>query len=1290
MSKNNKNQLDIPLLDEVNENTNSKTMFVIKRDGQREEVDLNKITQRMKYLSKGLSLNPLEISLKVVNQIYDGVKTSELDELASEICARMVTNHYDYGILASRIIISNHHKNTSPSFSETIEMLYQSIDILGNHSPIINKEMYDIVQKHKSKFNNVINHERDYLIDYFGFKTLEQSYLLKINGKCVERPQYLFMRVAIGIHREDYKEAINTYNLMSQKYFIHATPTLFNMGTQREQGSSCFLLWMNDDSIKGIYETLAECAEISKNAGGIGIGIHNIRGLGSSIKGTNGVSNGIAPMLRVFNSTAQYVDQCFHPDTYLYTSNGAKKISQIQEGDQIINCLGQLQYVNKVLEHSYKGNVYKIKTNFSKNPIIVTPEHPIYSKLNNGNQLFEWNEVKKLRFSSKTEIFMPQIKYEEDISYLTQDDCYFYGIFMAGGSTSKNHTHWKLNIYYQKNNNKFSSFIEEIPYNISYNELLIKFVKEYFDKNLIKYQITEKWDDDQITTTTFTWQKSVIFPFKLADYYNTTSNDLFKEFNPKFLNLPVNKSNKILEGFIKNYYNTCFDKHVPLDEYVSCDSNGYKVYESYLRLFDLYNQELQINKDSNFIQSLIYLFAKNKIYQSNIFDNDEKLEKNQNKNKHNQYNLEFKISLELVQILNLSKRSEITNDLKQFTYKIDKDNSKNIITSIEHIDNYTGTLYDLEMDSVNEHNYFTEIGIVHNGGGKRKGSFAMYLEPWHIDIIDFLHLKRAQGSSDIRALDLFYGLWIPDLFMKRVEEEGDWTLMCPSECPDLYNTYGDKFEELYLKYEREGRGRKTIKALDLWFMILESEIETGTPYHLYKDACNLKSNQKNLGTIKSSNLCTEIIEYTDSNETAVCNLASIGLPRFVEFDQETNSPRFNFEMLEEVTKVVTQNLNKIIDNNYYPSERAQRSNKKHRPIGIGVQGLADTYALFKYPFDSQEASELNILIFEHMYYASLEASMEIAKKREEQIKRLNQINEDKKKKKITSGGKSISDKIGDKNNKSDDNNDLTNEIEKDNLKQHKNEYLSLNKERRELEKSLKLIPEEAELTEYIGAYSSFIGSPAHQGILQYDMWNHQPTPKNKERFDKLKIEIKKYGLRNSLLLAPMPTASTSQILGNNECFEPYTSVIGKRTTLAGEFIIVNTLLIKDLINLGIWNESLKEKIIENDGSIVGIPEIPDDLQRIYATAWDISQKAIIDQARDRGRYICQSQSMNLFIGEPSFKKLSSMHFYAWKQGLKTGQYYLRTKRKAIAQQFTIDPKNQNGNEKPEECLMCSA
>jgi ribonucleotide reductase alpha subunit len=1070
---------------------------------------------------------------------------------------------------------------------------------------------------------------------------------------------------------------------MSQKYFIHATPTLFNMGTQREQGSSCFLLWMNDDSIKGIYETLAECAEISKNAGGIGIGIHNIRGLGSSIKGTNGVSNGIAPMLRVYNSTAQYVDQCFHPNTYLYTSSGCKKISQIQEGDQIINSLGHLQSVNKVLEHSYKGRVYKIKTTLSNRPIIITPEHPIYSKLPNNK--YEWNEVKKLY--SGCEIYTPEIKYYEDIIYLSEDDCYFYGIYMAGGSTTKNHTHWKLNIYHKHAIN----FRDDLN-NISYGDEQLNFVKTYLDKQLIQYKIVEKYNVDALIITSISWEKSVKFPFKLADFYHDTNDDLYKEINSKMLNLPINKTNKILEGFVKNYYNDRYDYQVINDWHESF---------CYLRLFNLYSLELQIKKDSNFIQSLLYLFAKNNIFQSNIYTNElincnnnlkskEYHSNSINETYQEDYNLEFKISNELIQILKL-KNITRTNNFNSRLKIISKDTSKNIITSITYIDDYVGTLYDLEMDSVNEHNYFTEIGIAHNGGGKRKGSFAMYLEPWHIDIIDFLHLKRAQGSSDIRALDLFYGLWIPDLFMKRVEEEGDWTLMCPSECPDLYNTYGDKFEELYLKYEREGRGRKTIKAVDLWFMILESEIETGTPYHLYKDACNMKSNQKNLGTIKSSNLCTEIIEYTDSNETAVCNLASIGLPRFVEFDPETNKPRFNFEMLEEVTKVVTQNLNKIIDNNYYPSERAQRSNKKHRPIGIGVQGLADTYALFKYPFDSPEASELNILIFEHMYYASLEASMEIAKKRETQIKRLNQINEDKKKKKITSGGKSISDKIGDKNNKFDDNNnDLTNDNEKDNLKQLKNEYLSLNKERRELEKTLKLIPEEAELTEYIGAYSSFIGSPAHQGILQYDMWNHQPTPKNKERFDKLKEEIKKYGLRNSLLLAPMPTASTSQILGNNECFEPYTSVIGKRTTLAGEFIIVNTLLIKDLIELGIWNESLKEKIIENDGSIVGIPEIPLNLQRIYATAWDISQKSIIDQARDRGRYICQSQSMNLFVGEPSFKKLSSMHFYAWKQGLKTGQYYLRTKRKAIAQQFTIDPKKSSENNPVEECIMCSA
>jgi ribonucleoside-diphosphate reductase alpha chain len=756
-------------------------MQVIKRSGKRESVSFDKITARIKKLCYNLNtkyVEPIDIAKKVIQGLYDGVTTSELDNLAAETAASMSTVHPDYALLAARIAISNLHKNTYKSFSDTMEDLYAYIDPkTGEKAGLIGDETIEIIRKHKDALDSAIIYDRDYSFDYFGFKTLERSYLLRMNGQVVERPQHMLMRAAVGIHGEAIEEAIQTYNLMSEKWFIHATPTLFNAGTPRPQLSSCFLLSMTDDSISGIFETLTRCAKISQSAGGIGLSIHNIRAKGSYIKGTGGTSNGIIPMLKVYNDTARYVDQ---------------------------------------------------------------------------------------------------------------------------------------------------------------------------------------------------------------------------------------------------------------------------------------------------------------------------------------------------------------------------------------------------------------------GGGKRKGAFAIYVEPWHADIEDFLDLKKNHGKEEMRARDLFYAMWIPDLFMERVKADGEWTLFCPNEAPDLYDSYGGEFEALYHKYEQEGRGRKTMKAQDLWFKILESQIETGTPYILYKDAANKKSNQKNLGTIRSSNLCTEIMEYTSADEVAVCNLASISLPKFVE------DGKFDFEKLHEITRVVTRNLNKIIDVNYYPIPEARNSNMRHRPIGIGVQGLADAYLLMRMAFDSEEASKLNKDIFETIYHAALTESNAQAVKH--------------------------------------------------------------------------------------GSYESFNGSPASQGELQYDLWG--VTPSDRWDWAKLKKDIKKNGLRNSLLLAPMPTASTSQILGNNECFEPYTSNIYTRRTLSGEYVVMNKHLLKDLIGLGLWDNEMKERLIAANGSVQNIPEIPDHIKDLYKTAYEISQKVIIDQSADRGAFICQSQSLNLFVENATFGKLSSMHFYAWSRGLKTGMYYLRTKAAVDPIKFTLSAKHQ--------------
>jgi ribonucleoside-diphosphate reductase alpha chain len=751
-------------------------MFVIKRNGKRESVKFDKVTARIEKLSYSLSpiVSAIDVAKKTIEGIYDGVATTDLDNLAAETAASLTIAHPDYAILASRIAVSNLHKNTVKSFSATMRKLHQYKDkATGKMLPLIANDVMQIIEDNADILDSTIIYDRDYGFDYFGFKTLEKSYLLKIDGKIAERPQHMYMRVAVGIYKNNIAEVIKTYNLMSERWFTHATPTLFNAGTPKPQMSSCFLLTMKEDSIDGIYDTLKQTAKISQSAGGIGLAIHNIRATGSYIGGTNGTSNGIIPMLRVFNDTARYVDQ---------------------------------------------------------------------------------------------------------------------------------------------------------------------------------------------------------------------------------------------------------------------------------------------------------------------------------------------------------------------------------------------------------------------GGGKRKGAFAIYLEPWHADVFAFLDLRKNHGKEEMRARDLFFGLWMSDLFMKRVEANQEWSLFCPNEAPGLSDCWGDEFENLYSKYELEGKARKIIKAQELWFKILESQIETGTPYLLYKDAANSKSNQQNLGTIKSSNLCTEILEYTSPEEVAVCNLASLALPRFVI------DGKFDHDKLYEVAYQVTKNLNAVIDNNYYPIEEAKTSNTKHRPIGLGVQGLADVFILLRLPFESELAKMINKNIFETIYFAAMTASKDLAKQ--------------------------------------------------------------------------------------LGTYETYAGSPVSKGIFQFDMWGVKPT----DRWDwtTLKEEVKLYGIRNSLLVAPMPTASTSQIFGNNECFEPYTSNIYARRVLSGEFIIVNKHLLKDLVQLDLWDNTMKNKIVAANGSIQNIDEIPQDIKELYKTVWEIKQRNIIDMAADRGAYICQSQSLNLFIDNPTTAKLTSMHFYGWKKGLKTGMYYLRTQAATQAVQFTVE------------------
>lgn len=802
-------------------------MRVKKRSGEYEDVSFDKILARVKNIGVEagiVSINYTALVIKVIDQLYDGIPTTKIDELMSEQCAMLSVQHPDYGILASHLIISNHHKNTEPSFIAVMRRMYNFVDSCGKHVPLISNHAWRFIQRMSVQLDAVVNCQRDYSIDYFGFKTLEKSYLTRINGVTVERPQYMWMRVAIGIHvspllvsNDALEKVTRTYDLMSQKYFTHATPTLFNAGTPRPQLSSCYLVGMESDSIDGIFNTLKDCAKISKHAGGIGLHIHNIRASGSLIRGTNGASNGLVPMLRVFNNTARYIDQ----------------------------------------------------------------------------------------------------------------------------------------------------------------------------------------------------------------------------------------------------------------------------------------------------------------------------------------------------------------------------------------------------------------------GGRRNGSFAIYLEPWHADIYDFLEMKKNHGDDETKARDLFYALWVPDLFMEKTKANEDWCLFCPDESPGLGDVYGDEFRALYEKYEREGRQRKRVKARDLWLRILDSQMETGTPYLLYKDAANKKSNQQNLGTIKSSNLCTEIIEYSDDKETAVCNLASIALNKFVN----PATKAFDYDKLHEITKVVADNLNCVIDVNFYPTEKTELSNLRHRPIGIGVQGLADVYMMMDIAFHSTEALEVNRLIFETIYHAAVEASVDISYDRYQRLKRLR-----------SSSMHLIS--------------------EKSDIRLTQDELAQLTR------------PGVSETL--IGAYSTFVGSPASNGQFQFDLWGVQPTP-GRYDWEALRTRMTTYGMRNSLLVAPMPTASTSQILGNNECFEPITSNIYTRRTLAGEFIVVNKYLMAELIELGLWNDRVKNNIIANKGSIQHIDGLSAHVKNKYKTVWEMPMKHLIDMAADRGAFICQSQSMNLWVEDPNYTTLTSMHFYSWGKGLKTGIYYLRRKAKHQAQQFTIEP-----------------
>lgn len=1080
-------------------------MLVIKRDGSSEKVSFDKVLRRVDKLSQDLMINGTEIAQKVCSLIYDGVKTSELDDLTAQLCSSLIAEHPDYGILAARITVSNHQKKTSPSFSETMETLYMN--------DLIHEETYNVTMQHKEKFNTYIDYDRDYVFDYFGFKTLERAYLMKCKGKIIERPQHMIMRVSIGIHGYDVKEVLETYDAISQKYFIHATPTLFNFGTPRPQGSSCFLMHANDDSITGIFDSIKEAALISKYAGGIGVHIHNIRGKNSYIRGTNGNSDGIIPMLRVFNATARYVNQCFTPDTMIVTKDGSKQICDITPNDCVITKDGSFKKVNEIIKNSIDKEILEVRTTHSFEPIHMTKEHEVYV-------------IKSQDIGTKQASFIPAKELE-------CDDLVGYPKYVFNEQIED-----KYSLEYYRNQGKKNE-IDKESYSLNYGNtlsLIQGFLEStMYDKNKCEFKTTDYKLAHAIRY--FLYKLNVI-----------TNGDIKQDERDNFTYVIEVPKVKALQSFFPN---------------MDCIDNN------------------------------------------SIFEHDN-------------------ILWTRVKTINT-------------TY-------------------YKGDVYDLNI--MDNHNYVvSNFGLVHNSG-KRNGSIAIYLEPWHSDIEGFMDMRKNHGNEEERARDLFYALWIPDLFMERVKNNEKWSLMCPDTCKGLSDVYGDEFKALYEDYESKGMYIKQVEAQYIWRKILESQVETGTPYMLYKDAVNRKTNHSNLGTIKSSNLCTEICEYTSPDEIAVCNLASVCLASFVDKEKKT----YDFRKLHHYTKIVTKNLNKIIDKNFYPHEKAKHSNIKHRPIGIGVQGLADTFISMRYPFDSQEAKQLNKEIFETMYHASLECSMEISRKR------MKQFMED------------------------DDKQNETFLVNTENSSEFPESSIS--------PKSVlyRTEDEKNKLTKYLGAYSTYEGSPISKGVYQFDMWGVKVTDLLWD-WTTLKKDIEQWGVRNSLLLAPMPTASTSQIMGFNECFEPITSNLYKRKTLAGEFIVINKYLLQDLIELKLWNKDLKDEIIINEGMIGKIDKIPEDIRSLYKTAWELKQKTIIDMAVDRGAFVCQSQSMNLFLESPEYNKMTMMHFYAWQQGLKTGMYYLRTKPKANTQQFTIDPKKKNVNkpstplpqmEEDEVCESCSA
>lgn len=1252
-------------------------MRVLKRDGTYEDISFDKVLHRIRKLCNGLTnVSADGIAQQVCSRIYDGVRTSELDELAAQLCAGKITEHPDYGVLASRIVVSNHQKKTSPSFSETMSVLYNAKDLNGTINSLISEELYQIVMTHKDKLNQVIDYDRDFDITYFGHKTLERSYLTKVDGKIVERTQHLWMRVALGIHGWDLKEAIDTYNYMSLRKFTHATPTLFNAGTKTAGLSSCFVA---DTEIFTINRGIVKIQDVQINDTVVTHtgNVHKVTQLHRNLIGDRtlfDIKLFMTPNLKVTgNHKFMSIKQ---KDFANYIKNESfditpqwHSIEDLQQGDYIMipkknSGISQdkidLYDIIKNIKHPENRIDYQFSCDEEK--LHMKCEYTI-----NGNQHTN-KQHKASRYTNSINRFLT---IDEDFSWFLGvwygDGCITYGKSYDSQHQSRYNTPRNIQIVSCKENTKLIEKVisignDKFGVNASISYMKTQNLVQIIWNSKIMSIVFEElfgrgFAGKKLDSRMFEWNDKLLYP--LLGGLISSDGCCSKQ---GIISITMCNYN-----FLKGVYHLLRNNGICVSFHKVPKPNTWKYATPYA---------MSVPKIQEVMTYIVKYYADNRL--ENI---------NNTESWRNRSLLQYEDNT----YLKIHTKIECTNDIPAYVYTVgvENDHSYNVEglvcencflmgmdDSIRGIYKNLGDCAQISKTAggigIHVHNIraknsyirgtngtssgiipmlrvFNETAKYVNQSGRRNGSIAVYLEPWHADIQSFIELRKNSGNEDERTRDLFTALWVPDLFMKRVQENGDWHLMCPDECPRLSDTYGDEFEALYQSYVDAGKFRKVIKAQELWMAILKSQIETGTPYMGYKDNVNRKTNQANLGVIKSSNLCIEINEYSDHNQYASCNLASISLPAFVK-KRDNGEVYYDFDELHSITQVVIRNLNKVIDKCYYSMDEIKKPNMQTRPLGLGVQGLADVFFLMKLPFESKEAAEINRQIAETMYHAALTSSMLIAKKR--------------------------------------------NEL----LDEYEDSILSVQR-KTEIAKYLMLIDEERELTTYRGAYSKFVGSPIHSGKLQFDQWG--VTPSDKYDWTALKEEIAKYGVRNSLLIAYMPTASSSQILGNYESFEPVTSNVFVRDTLAGNFIIPNKYLINDLIERGLWSSEMKDRLVAENGSIQNIPGIPDDVKQLYKTVYEVKQKAVIDMSAARGAYVCQSQSLNIYLPDADINRLSNVHFYGWKSGLKTGSYYTRILQAVRMTNYAAEVKDV-AKEKPTEeqiaacsrdnkeaCLMCS-